>query len=73
MATISLVLDNRRQKKDGTYPLVFRVILKTIPVKIRTVISVKEEDFDRKNGFIKSDMSLNKALFRTEETYRQIL
>ena len=23
MATLSLVLDKRRQKKDGTYPLVF--------------------------------------------------
>lgn len=73
MATLSLVLDKRRQKKDGTYPLVFQVILKTVPVKISTGISVKEEDFDRKNGFIKSDMSLNKALFRTEETYRQRL
>ena len=73
MATLSLVLDKRRQKKDGTYPLVFQVILKTIPVKISTGISVKEEDFDRKNGFIKSDMSLNRELFRTEENYRQRL
>lgn len=69
MATLSLVLDKRRQKKDGTYPLVFQVVLKTVPVKISTGISVKEEDFDRKNGFIKSDMSLNRELFRTEETY----
>jgi integrase len=73
MATLSLVLDKRRQKKDGTYPLVFQVVLKTIPVKISTGISVKEEDFDRKNGFIKSDISLNRELFRTEETYRQRL
>ena len=73
MATLSLVLDKRRQKKDGTYPLVFQVILKTVPVKISTGISVKEEDFDRNNGFIKSDMSLNRELFRTEETYRQRL
>lgn len=73
MATLSLVLDKRRQKKDGTYPLVFQIVLKTVPVKISTGISVKEEDFDRKNGFIKSDMSLNRELFRTEETYRQRL
>jgi hypothetical protein len=49
MATLSLVLDKSRQKKDGSYPLVFQVILKTVPVKISTGISVKEEDFDRKN------------------------
>lgn len=73
MATLSLVLDKRRQKKDGTYPLVFQVVLKSVPVKISTGISVKEEDFDRKNGFIKSDMSLNRELFRTEENYRQRL
>lgn len=73
MATLSLVLDKRIQKKDGTYPLVFQVVLKSVPVKISTGISVKEEDFDRKNGFIKSDMSLNRELFRTEETYQQRL
>ena len=27
MATLGLVLDKRRQKKDGTYPLVFQVIM----------------------------------------------
>ncbi len=73
MATLSLVLDKRRQKKDGTYPLVFQVVLKSVPVKISTGISVKEEDFDRKNGYIKSDMSLNRELFRTEENYQQRL
>jgi len=45
MATLSLVLDKRRQKKDGTYPLVFQVVLKTVPVKISTGISVKGRPF----------------------------
>jgi hypothetical protein len=50
MATMSLVLDKRRQKKDGTYPLVFQVVMNSVPVKISSGISVKEEDFDRANG-----------------------
>lgn len=73
MATLSLVLDKRRQKKDGTYPLVFQVVFYTVPVKISTGISLREEDFDRQSGFIKNDKSLNKDLFRTEETYRKRL
>jgi hypothetical protein len=73
MATLSLILDKRRQKKDGTYPLVFQVVLNTVPVKISTGISVKEEDFDRQSGFVKNNKSLNKELFRTEETYRKRL
>jgi integrase len=73
MATLSLVLDKRRQKKDGTYPLVFQVVFYTVPVKISTGISLVEEDFDKQSGFIKNDKSLNKELFRTEETYRKRL
>jgi|APGre2960657404_1045060.scaffolds.fasta_scaffold51084_1 hypothetical protein len=73
MATLSLVLDKRRQKKDGTYPLVFQVVFYTVPVKISTGISLVEEDFDKQSGFIKNDKSLNKELFRIEETYRKRL
>ncbi len=73
MATLSLVLDKRRQKKDGTYPLVFQLVFYTVPVKISTGISLRDEDFDRQSGFIKNDKSLNKELFRTEETYRKRL
>jgi integrase len=70
MATMSLVLDKRRQKKDGTYPLVFQVVMNSVPVKISSGISVKEEDFDRANGVIKNSPTLNKELFRIEEAYR---
>jgi integrase/recombinase XerD len=70
MATMSLVLDKRRQKKDGTYPVVFQVVMNTVPVKISSGISVKEEDFDRANGVIKNSPTLNKELFRIEEAYR---
>ena len=62
MATLRLVLDKRRQKKDGTYPLVFQLVFYTVPVKISTGISLREEDFDRQSGFIKNDKSLNKEL-----------
>ena len=40
MATLSLVLDKRRQKKDSTYPLVFQVVMNSKPVKISTGISL---------------------------------
>jgi hypothetical protein len=60
MSTMSLVLDKRRPKKDGTYPVVFQVVMNTVPVKISSGIAVKEEDFDRANGVIKNSSTLNK-------------
>ncbi len=70
MATLSLVLDKRRQKKDGTYPLVFQIVMNSVPVKISSGRSVKEEDFDKPNGIIKNAPAVNKELFRAEEAYR---
>ena len=73
MATLSLVLDKRRQKKDSTYPLVFQVVMNSVPVKISTGISVGECEFDSVNGIIKESSSVNKELFRVEATYRKKL
>jgi integrase/recombinase XerD len=73
MATLSLVLDKRRKKKDSTYPLVFQVVMNSVPVKISTGISVRECEFDSVNGIIKESSSVNKELFRVEETYRKKL
>jgi hypothetical protein len=61
MATLSLVLDKRRQKKDSTYPLVFQVVMNSVPVKISTGISVRECEFDSVNGIIKESSSVNKV------------
>jgi hypothetical protein len=43
MATLSLILDKRRQKKDGTYPLIFQVVLNTVPVKISIEYLLKKK------------------------------
>ena len=43
------------------------------PVKISTGISVKECEFDSVNCIIKESSSVNKELFRVEETYRKKL
>ncbi len=73
MATLSLVLDKRRQKKDGTYPLVFQVVMNSLPIKISTGLSVLENDFDTLNGVIKKSTVLNDGLFKLELTYRKRL
>lgn len=50
---IIITLDKRRAKKDGTYPLIFRLshLRKTIPIS--TGISVKDKDWDDKSREIK--------------------
>ena len=73
MATLSLVLDKRRQKKDGTYPIVFQVVMNSLPIKISTGLSVLENDFDSLNGVIKKSTVLNEGLFKLELTYRKRL
>lgn len=73
MATLSLVLDKRRKKKDGTFPLVFQVIANRIPVIISTGLSVLEEDFDTSNGILKNLNLISKEFFELECLYRRRL
>jgi integrase len=73
MATLSLVLDKRRQKKDGTYPLVFQVVMNTVPVKISTGLSINEYDFDSVVGVHKRSILLNDQLNILEATYSKRL
>tara|TARA_B110000285_G_scaffold26465_1_gene25701 strand:+ start:136 stop:306 length:171 start_codon:yes stop_codon:yes gene_type:complete len=47
MATLNLVLDTRRARKDGTFPLVFRIRLERKFSDIATGYALKEEDFDK--------------------------
>ena len=58
MATLSLALDKRRQKKDGTYLLVYQVVMNSIPLKLSTGISVMEQDFDNSNNVLKNSATL---------------
>ncbi len=73
MATLSLVLDKRRQKKDGTFPLVFQVVMNTVPVKISTGLSINEYDFDSVAGVHKRSIILNDQLNILEATYSKRL
>jgi integrase/recombinase XerD len=73
MATLSLVLDKRRQKRDGTYPLVFQVVMNSIPVKLSTGVSVLDEVFDCSNNSLRNSDTLTKELFKIESLYRSRL
>ena len=70
MATFTLTLDTRREKKNGTYPVVFRVSLKSKPLFITTGISVKECEFDYSNNIIKNSSDLNLELVKLDNLYR---
>ena len=73
MATLSLALDKRRQKKDGTFPLVYQVVMNSIPLKLSTGISVVEQDFDKTNNVLKNSTTLTDGLFKLECLYRSRL
>lgn len=59
MATIKIHLDNRRAKKDGTYPLVIRIRNINQYFDIPTSISLFEIDFDPKKELIKGNTKLS--------------
>ena len=48
MATLNLVLDKRRVKKNGTYPVVFKLTANRKQAFIPTGISVNEQEYDEK-------------------------
>jgi len=70
MATFTLTLDTRREKKNGTFPVVFRVSLKSKPLFIPTGISVKEKEFDYSNNLIRNSPDLNLELMKLDNLYR---
>jgi len=70
MATFTLTLDTRRVKKNGTFPVVFRVSLKSKPLFIPTGISVRECDFDFTNSIVKNSPDLNLELVKLDNLYR---
>ncbi|TND09405.1 MAG: integrase family protein [Bacteroidetes bacterium] len=52
MATIKLVLDKRREKKDGSFPLVFRINHNTVTRDIHTGYSIQNTEWDGKKNII---------------------
>ena len=59
MATLNLVLDKRRVKKNGTYPVVFKLTANRKQAFIPTGISVNEQEYDEKNSLVINSPKLN--------------
>jgi hypothetical protein len=70
MATLSLVLDKRRAKQDGTFPLVFRVGVGRKNSFIKTGIYILENQFDASNNLIKGSNTLNEQLYQLDKLYK---
>lgn len=62
MATLNLMLDKRRVKKDGSYPLVFKLRLKSQSTNISTGFSYRENQFDEQNTSVIGDEETTKHL-----------
>ena len=71
MATFSLVLDKRRAKQDGTYPLAFRLGIGRKNTYIKTGIYILENQFDASNNLVKGSNTLNEQLYQLDTLYRQ--
>ena len=81
MATkIRLMIDKRRQKKDDTYPIVFKIYHNRIRTTIKTDYSVEEKfwdknalEIDEKAKNIKNIKTVNKILKDKEARIRKII
>ena len=71
MATLSLVLDKRRAKQDGTFPIVFRIGVGKKSSYIKTGIYILENQFDTSSNLVKNADNLNKQLYQLDILYRQ--
>ncbi len=71
MATLNLVLDKRRVKKDSTYPVVFRLTANRKQAFIPTGISINEQDYDEKNSLVINSPRLNEDIYKLDRIYRK--
>jgi hypothetical protein len=62
MTTIKLVLDKRRKKKSGAFPLVIRIRLAGKYVDVATKQELFEHQFDDKRQILIGNKTLNKSL-----------
>ena len=69
MATLNLTLDTRRARKDGTYPLVFRLRTQDKFCDIGTGFKVHKEQFDIKSNSIVNDVESNLLLEQLKTHY----
>jgi len=70
MATLKLALDTRKAKKDGTFPLVFKLTVNRKTACVKTGISIHESQFDTENNLILNSQTLNENLLQLETLYR---
>jgi len=70
MATVKLVLDKRRKKKSGAYPLVIRIRQAGKYVDVATNQELHEHQFDAKREVVIGNKSLNKSLQKEIDTCR---
>jgi len=73
MATLNLILDKRRARKDGTYPLVFRLRIGKNFSDIRTEFKLRPKEFDIKSSSIIDDLKTNELLLDLKKHYLQRL
>lgn len=69
MATINLILDKRRARKDNTYPLVFRIRVQKKYFDIGSGFTLYDEQFDVKTSTVKDDLLLNEQLLKMKMHY----
>ena len=69
MATLNLILDTRRARKDGTYPIIFRVRVKNKYFDIASGITLQPDQFDIKTSSVKDDLLLNEQLLKMKMHY----
>ena len=69
MATMNLILDTRRVKKDGTYPLVFRLRHLEKYRDLYTGYSIKEKDFNIRTNSVRNNPLMNEQLEKIRSTY----
>lgn len=69
MATIKIVLDQRRTKKDETFPVVLRIRHKDRYFDIKTNYSIHKNLFDEKKQLILGNMDANFNIEEQKEKY----
>lgn len=69
MATLNLILDTRRARKDGTYPVVFRLRTQDKFCDIGTGFKILKEQFDNKSNCLLHDMEGNIILEQLKTHY----
>ena len=69
MASINIILDIRRLKKDNTYPVKFRFWINNLTFDLSTGISSSKENFNSKNLTIKKDPNSSLILEELRSKY----